>query len=215
MAAAIVAVRINNSNSDEERERRHYQSRKIMDQTDDEVRIASQINNQDTPTKTGMGYMWYKLNCKYGVCIPNFKVIHAGYKLNQIFQSLEETVRFYIGRKQNIDLLIYQIKGIDPSLASYNIVTSSSNPCVFLKIRPKCDNLFWMKGNDSFIKIIYQKINFMAMYREYRKQLIYLTKQDLTRLYIETFNKKSPKIFSMSRMRSRLLNYKLNKLLTE
>lgn len=203
MAAAVVIINGMNSDS-ESKEKRKYLNRQKINQSNDKL----VLNSRNDDDKLGMGFMTYKLNTEYGIEVSKFKIIQASYQIDDIYQKLEEYIFSQINNRHSSDILVYQIIGINPSLVSYDIITSSNFPFVKINIKSYGTQLFHINGDKTLSTTIYQKIPNLSTYRKYHNRIMTLNKKDLSEIYVETIGKTVPKIFPKYKMRTRLLNYK-------
>lgn len=207
MAAVIIINSIVNDSDSENEKKKKRQHRKKINQNNNKLLLD---NNTNDNNKLGMGFMLYKLNSEYGIETSTYNIIQAGYDVDDIYEDLEKCIYRIIYNNHKSNLLIYQIKGINPSLVSYDIVTSSNYPFVRFKTGYYRNQLYYINGDKTLMNEIYQKIPNLLSYRKYYNKIANLNKKDLSKIYLETFEKKIPKIFSKTKMRNRLANYKKN-----
>lgn len=203
-AAAAVAIYYINSNEEEEEEKKKRQHRKKINQLNDKLLLGACDENN----RLGMGFMLYRLDSEYGIETSKYNIIQAGYDIDDIYEDLKKCICQIIRNNQKSNLLIYQIKGINPSLVSYDIITSSNYPFVRFKTGYYGNQLYYINGNKTLINEINQKIPNLSTYRKYYNNIANLNKEDLSKIYVETFKKKIPKIFPKTKMRNRLSKHK-------
>ncbi|AZL89685.1 hypothetical protein QKC54_gp1028 [Megavirus baoshan] len=206
MAAFMLINGIINDSDSEDEKKKKRQHRKQINQHNDKLLLGTRDENN----KLGMGFMFYKLNSEYGIETSKYGIIQAGYDIDDVYEDLKKCIYQIIRNNQKFNLLIYQIKGINPSLVSYDIITSSNYPFVRFKIGYYGNQLYYINGDKTLINEIYQKIPNLLTYRQYYNKIVNLNKKDLSKIYIETFKKKIPKIFPKTKMRNRLANRKKN-----
>ncbi|AVL94364.1 hypothetical protein mvi_1004 [Megavirus vitis] len=207
MAAVVVINSIVNDSDSENEKKKKRQYRKKINQNNNKLLLDNNINENN---KLGMGYMLYKLDSEYGIETSKYNIIQAGYDIDDIYEDLKKCISHIIRNNQKSNLLIYQIKGINPSLVSYDIVTSSNYPFVRFKIGYYGNQLYYLGGDKTLINEIYQKIPNLLIYRKYYNKIVNLNKKDLSKIYIETLERKIPKIFPKTKMRNRLANHNKN-----
>ncbi|ANB51142.1 hypothetical protein [Powai lake megavirus] len=207
MAAIVVINGIINDSDSENEKKKKRQHRKKINQNNNKLLLD---NNNNENNKLGMGFMLYKLNSEYGIETSTYNIIQAGYDIDDVYEDLKKCIYRIIRNNHKSNLLIYQIKGINPSLVSYDIVASSNYPFVRFKTGYYGNQLYYINGDKTLINEIYQKIPNLLTYRKYYNKIISLDKKILGKTYLETLEKKIPKIFPKYKMRNRLANHKKN-----
>ncbi|BCS83701.1 hypothetical protein QLL95_gp0422 [Cotonvirus japonicus] len=206
MASVIIINSIISGSDSEEEKKNKYQYRKKINQLNDKFLLNA--HNEDD--RIGMGFMLYKLNNEYGIEISKYNIIQAGYDIDEIYEKLKECICHIICNNQKSNIIIYQIKGINPSLVSYDIVVSSNYPFVRFKTGYYRNYLYYINGDKTLMNKIYKKIPNLLTYRKYYNSIVNLNKKNLSEIYVKTFNKKTPKIFPKAKMRNRLAKFNKN-----
>ena len=202
MAGLIILMAIQD---EEERARRRIIVRRDNQNAYDAKRVK---NSYNINIGIRYGYMSFYEYYDHNILMSVYKIFNTSRDLDIIISNIKNQILKCLNNKIKRNLLLYQVKNIDASVVSYNILTmSSSYPLLIITIHnPKKPIILSLSGDNNLKTMLYDKLDFLQSYNAYLNSLKKLSKKQLVDLYKQVYVQDPPFLFSKKRILKALLN---------
>lgn len=136
--------------------------------------------------QSSYGVMWYHTYYLQGVLLSNYKIYYTSTNMDDVLTYIKNEIISCIKKKSESNLLLYKVDNIDPRIVSYHLITSSNFLFVKIIISKKID-ICTFQGNQNFSNKLYEKLDFLKEYNDYKDRVQKLTKDKLKDLYYEIY----------------------------
>lgn len=178
--AAMIAI---NSIASEDRRRRDEEKVVIFKKREQQTILTA---SNSMIFQSSYGVMWYHTYYLQGVLLSNYKIYYTSTNMDDVLTYIKNEIIGCIKKKNESNLLLYKVDNIDPRVVSYHLITSSNFSFVKISISKKID-ICTFQGNQNFSNKLYEKLDFLKEYNDYKDSIKKLTKDKLKDLYYEIY----------------------------
>lgn len=179
--ASMIAI---NSMASEDRRRKDENEKVVIFKKREQQTILTASNSMIF--QSSYGVMWYHTYYLQGVLLSNYKIYYTSTNMDDVLTYIKDKIIRCIKNKVQSNLLLYKVDNIDPRVVSYHLITSSNFSFLKIIISDQID-ICTFQGNQTFCNKLYEKLDFLKEYNDYKDGVKKLTKDKLKDLYYEIY----------------------------